>query len=68
MSAGARTATALQEDRGGAAGWWARPAEAWGPGQRLLAYGAQVIAELRAAVREELGYSCSAGAPLRAPT
>ena len=53
----------LQEDRGGAAGWWKRPAEAWGPGQRLLACGAQVIAELRAAVREELGYSCSAGAP-----
>ena len=56
----------LQEDQGGAAGWWKRPAEAWGPGQRLLACGAQVIAELRAAVREELGYSCSAGAPLSA--
>ena len=51
----------LQEARGGAAAWWARPPEAWGPGQRLLACGAQVIAELRAAVREELGYSCSAG-------
>lgn len=59
-------ADVLQEDRGGVAGWWKRPAEAWGPGQRLLACGAQVIAELRAAVREELGYSCSAGAPLSA--
>ena len=35
--------------------------QAWGPGQRLLACGAQIIAELRLAVREELGYSCSAG-------
>ncbi len=34
---------------------------AWGPGQRLLACGAAVVAELRAAVRHELGYSCSAG-------
>ena len=64
VSAGACIGSVLQEDRGGAAGWWRRPAEAWGPGQRLLACGAQVIAELRAAVREELGYSCSAGAPL----
>lgn len=51
----------IQEDRGGAVAWWRRPPEAWGPGQRLLACGAQVIAELRAAVLEELGYSCSAG-------
>ncbi len=51
----------LQEGRGGAAAWWKRSPEAWGPGQRLLACGAQVIAELRAAVLEELGYSCSAG-------
>ena len=64
LSAGALIVNMLQEDRGGAAGWWKRPAEAWGPGQRLLACGAQVIAELRAAVREELGYSCSAGMTL----
>lgn len=43
------------------AAWWNRPAEEWGPGERLLACGAAVVAELRAAVREELGYSCSAG-------
>ena len=41
--------------------WWHRPPEEWGPGERLLACGAGVLAELRAAVREELGYSCSAG-------
>ena len=35
---------------------------AWGPGQRLLACGAAVVAELRAAVSRELGFSCSAGA------
>ena len=66
LSAGRCIVHVLQEDQGGAAGWWRRPAEAWGPGQRLLACGAQVIAELRAAVREELGYSCSAGEPLSA--
>ena len=52
---------AVQEERGGAVAWWKRSPEAWGPGQRLLACGAQVIAELRAAVLVELGYSCSAG-------
>lgn len=51
--------------------WWRRPPEAWGPGERLLACGAAVIAELRAAVRDELGYSCSAGGrlyPAASPT
>ncbi|EIE19275.1 DNA/RNA polymerase, partial [Coccomyxa subellipsoidea C-169] len=46
---------------GGTEAWWHRPVGAWGPGQRLLACGAAVVAELRAAVRRELGYSCSAG-------
>ena len=50
-----------QEGTAEVAAWWNRPAEEWGPGERLLAAGAAVVAELRAAVREELGYSCSAG-------
>ena len=61
VQSGKRGCLALQEDRGGAAAWWKRLPQAWGPGQRLLACGAQIIAELRLAVREELGYSCSAG-------
>lgn len=50
-----------QEGDGATEAWWHRPVGAWGPGQRLLACGAAVVAELRAAVRRELGYSCSAG-------
>eukprot|EP00891_Asterochloris_glomerata_P001049 jgi/Astpho2/1049/gw1.00017.35.1_t len=41
--------------------WWQRPAEAWQPGERLLACGAVAVADLRAAVAAQLGYSCSAG-------
>lgn len=41
--------------------WWRRPVGEWGSGQSLLACGAAVVADLRAAVRQELGYSCSAG-------
>ncbi|KAK9866888.1 hypothetical protein WJX84_001766 [Apatococcus fuscideae] len=48
-----------QED--GAEGWWNRPAEDWGSGERLLACGAAAVADLRAAVFAELGYTCSAG-------
>ncbi|KAK9915303.1 hypothetical protein WJX75_007291 [Coccomyxa subellipsoidea] len=50
-----------EEGDGATEAWWHRPVGAWGPGQRLLACGAAVVAELRAAVRRELGYSCSAG-------
>lgn len=45
----------------GAAAWWQRPPHHWLPGERLLACAAAAAAELRAAVRAELGYSCSAG-------
>lgn len=41
--------------------WWSRVDEAWGPGERLLAAGAAVVAELRANVESKLGYTCSAG-------
>ena len=41
--------------------WWQRPAELWQPGELLLACGAAAVADLRAAVASELGYSCSAG-------
>ena len=44
-----------------AAAWWHRPGEAWGEGERLLAAGAAAVADLRAAVAAELGYTCSAG-------
>ena len=52
----------VQED--GAEGWWNRPAEDWGSGERLLACGAAAVADLRAAVFAELGYTCSAGEAL----
>ena len=45
----------------GAADWWQRPPEQWQPGERLLACAAAAVAELRAAVKDELGYTCSAG-------
>lgn len=45
----------------GAAAWWQRPPEAWRPGERLLACAAAAVADLRAAVAAELGYTCSAG-------
>lgn len=45
----------------GAASWWQRPPHAWRPGERLLACAAAAVAELRAAVHAELGYTCSAG-------
>jgi DNA polymerase eta len=41
--------------------WWTRPPQAWGEGERLLACGAAVVADLRLAVEAELGYTCSAG-------
>ncbi|CAL8468278.1 g7818 [Coccomyxa elongata] len=50
-----------EEGEGAAEAWWHRPVGVWAPGQRLLACGAAVVAELRAAVSRELGFSCSAG-------
>ncbi|KAK9862849.1 hypothetical protein WJX84_002605 [Apatococcus fuscideae] len=45
----------------GAQGWWNRADQDWGPGERLLACGAAAVADLRAQVLAELGYTCSAG-------
>lgn len=45
----------------GVAAWWARPAACWNNDELLLAAGAVVVARLRAAVAQQLGYSCSAG-------
>lgn len=42
-------------------GWWDRPLHEWDNTEKLLACGACVIKELRAQVREQLGYTCSAG-------
>lgn len=44
-----------------AASWWQRPQHEWRPGERLLACAAAAVADLREAVRRELGYTCSAG-------
>lgn len=52
----------LQEAR--AEAWWNRAAQDWGPGERLLACGAAAVADLRAQVFAELGYTCSAGEAL----
>lgn len=41
--------------------WWTRPFQQWSSGERLLAAGASIVAELRARVEVELGYTCSAG-------
>lgn len=49
------------QEPGSALDWYARPAEEWDEGERLLACGAAAVADLRAAVRTELGFSCSAG-------
>ncbi len=51
----------MQEEAGSAATWWSRPAEQWSDDERLLAMGAVVVAELRLAVQQQLGYTCSAG-------
>ncbi|CAB1119364.1 unnamed protein product [Ectocarpus sp. CCAP 1310/34] len=40
--------------------WWARTKEAFTRDQELLSCGAAVVSRLRAAVRSELGYSCTA--------
>lgn len=41
--------------------WWARPMEELTEDEVLLGCGAAVVSTLRAAVRSELGYSCTAG-------
>eukprot|EP00931_Biecheleriopsis_adriatica_P088959 TRINITY_DN63174_c0_g1_i1.p1 TRINITY_DN63174_c0_g1~~TRINITY_DN63174_c0_g1_i1.p1 ORF type:complete len:665 (-),score=149.97 TRINITY_DN63174_c0_g1_i1:164-2158(-) len=48
--------------------WWKRtvpadwsPHDAWPPDDSLLAAGAAIVARARAAVRERLGFTCSAG-------
>ena len=41
--------------------WWARPEEAFTLDEKLLACGAAVVSRMRAAVRSELRYSCTAG-------
>jgi DNA polymerase eta len=46
--------------------WWSREAQDWGPGERSIAAGAAIVAELREKVENILGYTCSAGiAPTR---
>eukprot|EP00903_Cladosiphon_okamuranus_P020527 g18843.t2 len=43
------------------ASWWTRPREELTEDEQLLGCGAAVVSTLRAAVRSELGYSCTAG-------
>ena len=56
------------QEQSDTAAWYGRPAESWGEGERLLACGASAVADLRAAVQAELGFSCSAGQTLRNPS
>lgn len=51
----------IQEGDNAVADWWKRSPEQWQAGELLLACGAAAVADLRAAVAAELGYSCSAG-------
>ena len=51
----------LQESDTAVVDWWERSPEQWQAGELLLACGATAVADLRAAVAAELGYSCSAG-------
>lgn len=51
----------MQEGEQAVQAWWDRPAQLWQTGELLLACGATAVADLRAAVAAELGYSCSAG-------
>lgn len=53
--------SAFLQVSGGATEWYDRPAAEWEEGERLLACGAAAVADLRAAVKAELGFSCSAG-------
>ncbi|CAM9610599.1 unnamed protein product, partial [Phaeothamnion confervicola] len=57
VAAGAGSSDVTEESRL----WLARPDPAWTPDERLLVCGAAVANRLRAAVRSELGYTCSAG-------
>ena len=41
--------------------WWQRSEEDWTEEERLLACCASAVADLRAAVKAELGFTCSAG-------
>ncbi|CAN0156114.1 unnamed protein product [Pylaiella littoralis] len=43
------------------ASWWARPEGAFTEDEALLVCGSAVVSRLRAAVRSELSYSCTAG-------
>lgn len=52
------------EARGGVGeviAWWLRGPDEWRPAELLLACGARLVSEMRAAVSRELGFSCSAG-------
>ena len=44
--------------------WFQRPASSWTDEEQLLAHGAAIVAEKRAAVFAELGFTVSAGLPL----
>jgi nucleotidyltransferase/DNA polymerase involved in DNA repair len=41
--------------------WWDRPLALWSPGERLLICAAAVLHDMRAAVFNELGFTCSGG-------
>ena len=41
--------------------WWDRPAHLWTPNEQLLVCGAAVLYDMRRAVLDELGFTCSGG-------
>ena len=45
-----------------ASAWFQRPAGAWDAAEEALAWGAAIVADKRAAVLRELGFTVSAGA------
>ncbi len=58
--------SASGEDMDDVETWWSREPQLWNPGERLIAAGAAIVAELREKVETTLGYTCSAGiAPTR---
>lgn len=56
-------AAVLQEPEGPEAvhDWWSRHPSSWTQSDALIAAGAMVVARARAAVKEALGFTCSAG-------
>lgn len=58
---GENPANVKERQLAGGFSWWSRPREAFTEDETLLVCGSAVVSRLRAAVRSELSYSCTAG-------